>query len=952
MRVERLDLVAFGPFRDRRIDFAPGLTVIYGPNEAGKSSLHAALTTALCGVRRARGKTRDEQLFEERHRPWSGGETWKLRVLARLETGRRVELVQDLGEKSDSRAFDADLGRDISTEIQAPDWTPDATRWLGIDRRAFLAVASVRQADLLALRRDAEALREFVQRAVATAGADATAAAAISCIGAFLVEHVGSRSASHGARPFREAQRRLEAARTAYDTTRAEHDAYLRLLARDEDSTERARHAGTAVRVAAARQLAKDVELRRREVQHVRELERRFPDGAPRGLVADEALAREAVAAVHVWAARPAALVLDGPTVEDLRREIAATQPRSTSSPEQFAPERGLAPHVVVATSVASRPAPRPAPEWPGDDEPAPEVLAAAAHFEAALGAFRAHAAHRPDSTNAPPGGHASLAELQNLAQQLEVPRPVPDAELETREAELATRIAAGNPRAALAVRFALGFTVVVIGCAAVFAANGHSPWLLGAAVSTAAALVSLGFGLSTGGARRAWLEELDHVHGQMAGARRRMDRWSAAENAARECALDLGLIPEAAALRRLVTERARWEDSRGRKGEWDRAQVELQRECEQREDALRVELRDRRVPPGPSLLEDVETYKQACKSRSRRRELESVLERRLRDEAAVVRVEEERRASQEVVRGVTRRCGLADTDPETSVRALQQWLEDRSRAFAEREQAERDWAELRSALAGRRLADLESELVAAEVNAGALAHGLDLASFSAPNGDLDDVAIWQRTQADAERDLAVVRTEIALHAQRTVPVADAEDELRAAENELQRVSELDDTLRATQEFLSRAQERVHRDVAPLLAARVRAGLANVTGGRWVDARVDPETMDVQLQDVGGTWRRAALLSHGTAEQVYLLLRAALARHLVGADESCPLFLDDVTVQFDRERKQAALVLLQAMAQERQIILFTQEDAVFEWARAHLVLPTDGIVVLDPAPAG
>jgi len=258
----------------------------------------------------------------------------------------------------------------------------------------------------------------------------------------------------------------------------------------------------------------------------------------------------------------------------------------------------------------------------------------------------------------------------------------------------------------------------------------------------------------------------------------------------------------------------------------------------------------------------------------------------------------------------------------------------------------------LRSALAGRRLADLESELVAAEVNAGALAHGLDLASFSAPNGDLDDVAIWQRTQADAERDLAVVRTEIALHAQRTVPVADAEDELRAAENELQRVSELDDTLRATQEFLSRAQERVHRDVAPLLAARVRAGLANVTGGRWVDARVDPETMDVPLQDVGGTWRRAALLSHGTAEQVYLLLRAALARHLVGADESCPLFLDDVTVQFDRERKQAALVLLQAMAQERQIILFTQEDAVFEWARAHLVLPTDGIVVLDPAPAG
>jgi exonuclease SbcC len=952
VRVERLDLVAFGPFRDRRIELAPGLTVIYGPNEAGKSSLHAALATALCGVRRARGKTRDEQLFEERYRPWSGGETWKVRALVRLESGRRVEIVQDLGEKSDCRAFDADLGRDISSEIQTQDWTPDATRWLGIDRRAFLAVANVRQADLLALRRDAEALREFVQRAVATAGTDATAAAAIDRIDAFLTEHVGSRSASHGARPFREALRRLEAARTAYDSARAEHDAYLRLMAREEDSAVRARHAGIAVRVATARSVAKDVDSRRRELQHVRELERRFPGGAPRGLVADEALAREAVAAVHVWATRPAAVVLDGPTADDLRREIAATQPRWAPGLDPFAPERGVAPHVAVATAAMPQPAPRPAPQWLGDHEPAAEVLAAATHYEAALGAFRAHAAHRPDATNTPPGGRASLAELQNLAQQLEIPQPVPDPALEMRQTELEVRIAAGNPRAALAVRFALGFTVVVITCAAVFAANGHSPWLMGAAVSTVAALVSLGVGLNSGGVRRAWIEELDHVHGQMAAARRRMERWSAAEEAARECALDLGLVPEADALRRVATERARWEDGRGRKGEWDRVHIELQRECELREDALRVELRDRGVPPGASLLEDVETYKQASKSLGRRRELEAVLERRLRDEAGVARVEQERRASQDVVRSVARQCGLADSDPETSARALQQWLEDRSRAFAEREQAERDWAELRSALAGRTVADLESEHAAAAATAATLAQGLDLNSFSAPNGDLDDVALWQRTQADAERDLAVVRTEIALHAQRTIPVADAEDELRAAENELQRVSDLDDTLRATQEFLSLAQERVHRDVAPMLAARVRAGLAHLTGGRWVDARVDPETLDVQLQDTSGTWRRAALLSHGTAEQVYLLLRAALARHLVRADEACPLFLDDVTVQFDRTRKQAALGLLQAIAQERQVVVFTQEDAVFEWAQAHLVPPADGVVVLDPAPVG
>ncbi len=131
---------------------------------------------------------------------------------------------------------------------------------------------------------------------------------------------------------------------------------------------------------------------------------------------------------------------------------------------------------------------------------------------------------------------------------------------------------------------------------------------------------------------------------------------------------------------------------------------------------------------------------------------------------------------------------------------------------------------------------------------------------------------------------------------------------MRAAEVELQRVTLLDETLHQTQDFLKRAQERVHRDVAPLLAAGVRTALPAITRGRYLDVRVDPETLDVQVQDQQGEWRRAALLSHGTAEQVYLLLRAALTRHLVRAGESCPLVLDDVTVQFDRHRERAILV--------------------------------------------
>jgi uncharacterized protein YhaN len=52
MRLTRLDLKAVGPFTDRTLEFnskAPGLHIIYGPNEAGKSSSLRALKALLYG---------------------------------------------------------------------------------------------------------------------------------------------------------------------------------------------------------------------------------------------------------------------------------------------------------------------------------------------------------------------------------------------------------------------------------------------------------------------------------------------------------------------------------------------------------------------------------------------------------------------------------------------------------------------------------------------------------------------------------------------------------------------------------------------------------------------------------------------------------------------------------------------------------------------------------------
>ena len=73
MKVRQVEAVAFGPFAGETLELGPRMNVIFGPNEAGKSSWHAAIYAGICGRRRARGaRTKVDREFAEDHKPWDG----------------------------------------------------------------------------------------------------------------------------------------------------------------------------------------------------------------------------------------------------------------------------------------------------------------------------------------------------------------------------------------------------------------------------------------------------------------------------------------------------------------------------------------------------------------------------------------------------------------------------------------------------------------------------------------------------------------------------------------------------------------------------------------------------------------------------------------------------------------------------------------------------------------
>ena len=326
MRIERVTALDFGPFSGESLDLAPGLTVVSGPNESGKSTWHAALRAGICGVRRGRGaNTKSDAAFEDRHRPWDGDGRWSVEVRLALDDGRTVEISQDLAGKVACRATDIVLGRDVSDEIM--DGTPDASRWLGLDRDAFGATICVGQAQLAAIagRDTAASLQEHMQRAAATRGTDATAAEARARLDEFRRQQVGvDRQNARG--PLRSARMRLESVSAALDDARQRHEAFLAASA-DVEAAERvalthARLTATA-EAARARQSADELAA---HVARATELAARHPT-EPAGAASRDARSDAVAAALDAWRARPHFDPLDGSTAAELEAELASLPP-------------------------------------------------------------------------------------------------------------------------------------------------------------------------------------------------------------------------------------------------------------------------------------------------------------------------------------------------------------------------------------------------------------------------------------------------------------------------------------------------------------------------------------------------------------------------------------------------------------------------------------------------
>ena len=924
MRFESVKAYAFGPFRNESLELAPGMNVVYGPNEAGKSSWHAALYAGLCGMRRARGRaSKNDADFAELHKPWYSNTSWDVGAIIKLDDGRRVELRHDLEGGVDSSARDVDLaGRDYSNEIMF-EGAPDGARWLGLDRRTFVMTACIRQADILGLLNSPSKLQDELQRAADTTDRDGTAAEALARLRDFRAESIGSTRAP--TKPLRVTEEQVRRAERRLEQAQHEHQEYLTRWMNVDELDQRTRDAEkrlSVARAALAAAAASEAMVRLRRAQ---DLHAHFPRGAPRRPSQNDNLVQHVASAITTWNQRPSVHKPEGETILALEAQLSETNLHLAVNAERAA--REVEERVARAQELNAR-FPHGRPRRPSEDDQLVRRIASA------LTAWES----RPD-VHVPAGPTVAelKQDLENVGVQL------------GEDTEASRTHDTRNANAGLFATLFRAVRAVFVALFRLFGGARHDPSMpreKRQALEERRALIRERIAAREG-AERQWEEDMQQV-------RHATDAVQAAA-AVRLTASS----PDAAA--KLLLE---WQERRteglieidNQMKDWEALQQILgegtldelaKKAATARHEAISVAARTDAEVLDTALKKPGVAASREANSEQRRMVLLREIDERRRQEGEHAEAIASVTAAGKAVEEAARLASIEGENPDQLIAALRSWQYDRNAELEKADDEVEKWEDLQRILGQDSLDDLIREVERLRAEARELSDDAgieDMANLVSPPTDAE-FRNAEREERESHTAFDRAQSELEAFGRGIMDVAEEEEAFVAAKREYDRVRSLDHTLDFTIRFLQQAEERVHRTVAPILAETVREWLPRVTGGRYTNCRIDPEKLAVEVATANGRWQRAEVLSHGTAEQVYLLLRLALARHL--ASQGCPLILDDAVAASDSQRKHDLLESLLAISESTQVILFTHEDDVCVWGRGRLVGEPHKLIELD-----
>lgn len=116
MRIDRLNLIAFGKFQNKRLDFKDGINIIYAENEGGKTTIHRFMDGMFYGFLKAYVKSIIYLPEHKKYEPWNSNSYKGVLNLQIDEEDYRIERTFTKGME-DTKVVLENTGEDITYKI-------------------------------------------------------------------------------------------------------------------------------------------------------------------------------------------------------------------------------------------------------------------------------------------------------------------------------------------------------------------------------------------------------------------------------------------------------------------------------------------------------------------------------------------------------------------------------------------------------------------------------------------------------------------------------------------------------------------------------------------------------------------------------------------------------------------------------------------------------------------
>ncbi|HSM05214.1 MAG TPA: AAA family ATPase [Longimicrobiales bacterium] len=273
----------------------------------------------------------------------------------------------------------------------------------------------------------------------------------------------------------------------------------------------------------------------------------------------------------------------------------------------------------------------------------------------------------------------------------------------------------------------------------------------------------------------------------------------------------------------------------------------------------------------------------------------------------------------------------LADGDPDRGLVVAEDRMEARESARRLQAELERDQPDLEGVRHRIARAEEAGEDWVSDPDAVARAR-------ARIQGLSEEIEELTRSVQSVEKDLQ--------HLSERTRLDEIDGEIQAAEEEVDRRTRRRDRLWILGRVVQEAEKRLREEHQPAILREAASILSELTAGRYdriVLAGRDGRRFRVRGPGTPGSLPVEAPLSTGTREQVYLALRLAILDQLDRAGERLPLFLDEVLVNWDPVRRDAGLQTLARRSADRQCFVFTchpgMADRLVELGAARIRLP-------------